>query len=139
MALANLIVFAGSQGDPHRTAFSRQQIDQLAAAVERSFRTGPGDDFYFMPRYYFEASALWAGILGEWHTLTPGEKTQVRNYATKGIMAPMDDKLYGRLLDLSPGDAYIHHHDDMNSAIMRLRFNNDMMRTFGMYVFGTVQ
>jgi len=135
VALANLIVFTGSQGDPHRTAFSRQQIDQLAAGVERSFRTGPGDDFFFMPKYYFEASALWAGILREWRALTPAEKLQVRNYAANGRMAPMDDpKLYARLLDLSPGDGYLHKHDDIQSAINVLNARNAMIRTFSNYL-----
>ena len=134
VALANLIVFAGSQGDPHRTDFSRQQIDQLAAGVERSFRTGPGDDYFFMPKYYFEASALWAGILREWRGLTPAEKLQVRNYAAKGKMAPMDDKIYAKLLDLSPVEAYLHKHDDMGSAISVLSARNNIIRQFSNYL-----
>jgi len=134
VALANLIVFTGSQGDPHRTAFSRQQIDQLAAGVERSFRTGPGDDFFFMPRYYFEASALWAGILREWRTLAPWEKSQVRNYSAQGIMAPMDERIYAKLLDLSPGDGFLHKTDDMQSAISVLNARNSIIREFSSYL-----
>jgi hypothetical protein len=120
VALANLLSFSNSGEEPRSKEFSRQQIDSLTVELDRRFGNYPNADL--MPRYFRETAALWAGIRREWPNLSAEQKRQVRAYAAKGNMAPMDDyKLYGKLLDLNIYEAFSHWNYDLTSAMIKLQ------------------
>jgi hypothetical protein len=120
VALANLLSFSNSDEEPRSKAFSRQKIDSLAIELDRAFGNYPKANR--MPRYFRETAALWAGIRREWPKLSAEQKRQVRAYAAKGSMAPMDDyKLYGKLLDLNIYEAFGHWNYDVTTAMMKIQ------------------
>jgi hypothetical protein len=118
VALANLIYFSTSQGDPRHRELSRRDVDRLVAVLDRM--VGNYRDADRMPAFFVEAGVLWAGIRQHWPQLNAGERRQARTYAGKGFMAPMDTEMYAKLLALTPSAAFSHWTEDKTNANLKL-------------------
>lgn len=119
VALAELAHFSNSNGEPQHREFSRQSINNLAVELNRLFTNhAQGGQ---MPRFYWETAALWAGIRREWPNLNADQKRQVRVYAAKCGMVPLNDyKIYSQLLGINMYDAFDHWNHDSTMAYLRV-------------------
>jgi hypothetical protein len=125
VALFNLHNFSTSEGDPQHKELSRQQIESLVVELDRAIGTHPKS--IWMPQFYTEAAALWAGIRQEWPRLSAEEKRKVRAYAGKGIEAYRPpSEMYARLLGLNSTDAFSREMYDFGQVSLMI-FEIDMM------------
>jgi hypothetical protein len=113
IALANLHRFARSDGAPRHEPLSKQQVEQLAAALRAAVGGNSGN----MPRFYSEAAAFWAGVQLEWPRLNVDQRSLVRAYAGRTWRIQMSAEMYGRLWGLDPQAASARHADDVSARI----------------------
>jgi hypothetical protein len=119
VALYNLHKFSTSDKDPQHKELSRQEIDRLAAELDRAIGTDPKS--IQMPQFCTEAAALWAGIRQEWPRLSAAEKRGVRAYAGKGYKAYIPSpEMYTRLLGLNPNAAFSRHMNEATLTIFEI-------------------
>jgi hypothetical protein len=134
LAFANLVNFSNSNGDPRHMELSRRDIDRIVAMLDRLVGDHPNAEQ--MPRYFFEAGVLWAGIRQYWPQLNAGERRQARTYAGKGHMAPMDSKMYSKLLALDSNAAFSHWTEDNTNARLRLMGKEMELRALQTAILG---
>jgi hypothetical protein len=120
IALANLRRFAKQDGAPRHEQPSRQQIEELVAALRAAVGVNSGN----MPQFFGEAAAFWAGVQREWSSLDAGEKSVVRAYADRTWRIEMPVELYGRLWGLEPQAASRRHADDISARIAGITLIN---------------
>ncbi|HKX30982.1 MAG TPA: hypothetical protein VJ302_25055 [Blastocatellia bacterium] len=112
VALANLRHFARSNDDPQPRELSRQQIDRLAAELNRL--CGDHPNAQRMPQFFGEADSFWSGVRHEWPQLNAEEKRLVRTYADKTWRIRLTFELFAKLWGLNPQAARSRYMDDMS-------------------------
>ncbi|HKX28798.1 MAG TPA: hypothetical protein VJ302_13960 [Blastocatellia bacterium] len=137
VALANLSYFANSDEAPSHHDLSRQTIDELVARLDRAFGDQRGADR--LRPFFKEAAELWAGIQQRWPELNDAERRQARAYAGKAYQAPMETKMYAKLLDLNPNAAFSHWNDDLVAARLRLASMEPFLSAFQNAIRGGLQ
>ena len=124
VALVNLSNFIKSKGEPRRQEVPRELIDRLAIKLNHMFNDSKGD---WMPRFFNDTAAFWAGVRQEWPRLTDDEKRQVRAYSMVGCEASFKDyKMYGRLLGLNDREAFDRSMADIRDATLLIAKLNVM-------------
>jgi hypothetical protein len=113
IALANLHRFARSDGAPRHEPLSKQQVEQLAAALRAAVGGNSGN----MPRFYSEAATFWAGVQLEWPRLSADQRSLVRAYAGRTWRVQMSVEMYGRLWGLEPQAASARRADDVSARL----------------------
>jgi len=116
IALANLHRFSRSNSEPRHEPLSRQQIEQLVAALRAAVGGYSGN----MPRFYGEAAAFWAGVQQAWPALNTGQRSLVRAYSEKMWRVQMPVEMYERLWGLAPPAAARRHADDVSARISEI-------------------
>jgi hypothetical protein len=128
VALVNLGNFVKSNGEPRHYEVSRQNIDQVAIKLNHLFNDSKAD---WMPRFFCDTAAFWAGVRQEWPRLTDDEKRQVRAYSMAGCEAPFKDyKMYGRLLGLNDRAAFDRSMADTRDAALLIAKVNVMGQVY---------
>jgi hypothetical protein len=124
VALVNLSNFIRSKGEPRHQEVSRQNIDRVTVNLNHMFNDSKAD---WMPRFFNDTAAFWAGVRQEWPRLTDDEKRQVRAYSMVGCEAPFKDyKMYGRLLGLNDRAAFDRSMADTRDAALLIAKVNVM-------------
>lgn len=116
IALANVSAFAKSQGDPTHRQVSRQEIERMVAALNRTFGGNSGK----MPRFLSETAAFWAGVRQNWNQLSADERNLARAYAAKTGQIRLPSAMFGKLWGLGPDAAFSRNAADVHTRLVMM-------------------
>ena len=120
IALANIRRFARSKGPPRHRRLSRQQIEELVAALDATVGGNSGR----MPRFFGEAAAFWAGVQKAWPELDAEQRQLARAYADRTWRIQIPPRMYGILWGLDPRAATSRYADDVSARIAGITMIN---------------
>lgn len=113
IALANIRQFAKSAGPPRHRKLSRQQIEELVAALNDAVGGNSGR----MPQFFGETAAFWAGVRNAWPALDAEQRQLARAYADRTWRIQIPPRMYGLLWGLDARAATSRYADDVGARI----------------------
>jgi hypothetical protein len=143
LAFVNITNFArgtAAPAKPNHRDLTDEQLALVAAELERCFGAQPATENY-LPQFYSEAAAYWAGVRREWASLSSQERDLTWLYPSYTFQVNMTDEVFAKVWGLDPTEAALRHLDDTlartwavvllsGEISMYVWFMGDVSRTF---------